>query len=113
MATWNDGVTLLSLLACVLGLVWLSWPIQPNSAPTGADPRRDEHDTTEDTLLRMSFAYWAVHCVAIGILRLWIPTGEIIVLSLKFTAILTYFLTAACILSLPLSRFASTQRVEE
>lgn len=113
MVTWKDGVTLLSLLACVLGLIWLALPQTDNASRAVSNQPNTDSEATEDTLLRMSFAYWAVHCLAMGIQRLWMPDGEIIVLSLKFTAILTYFLTAACILSLPLTRFAAAQRVEE
>jgi hypothetical protein len=103
--TWNDGITLVSLVACVLGLVSL-WKYPDHKDAT-------ELEMTESTLLMMSFAYWGVHCFAIGVQKLPLPTWDVLLMSLKFTAVFTYFLTAACILSLPLTRFASSQQVQE
>jgi len=39
----------------------------------------------------MSFAYWMVYCVAFGIQKMASPDWEILLLSLKLTAILSYF----------------------
>lgn len=100
---WHDYLVLISFAACIVGLWLLS-----DSNQTQAD----ELEETEQILFRMSFTYWIVYCVAVGIQKLALPDWEILLLSLRLTAALSYFLTFACIVCLPLHRFAVRQ-VEE
>lgn len=100
---WHDAIVVLSFAASIAGLVLLS---------DITDWQGNELEETEAILLRMSFAYWLVYCVAVGIQKLALPDWEILLLSLKITTALSYFLTFACILCLPLHRFA-VRHVEE
>lgn len=98
--SWHDYLVLISFAACVTGLFLLS---------DGNQTQADDLEETEETLFRMSFAYWMVYCVAFGIQKIALPDWEILLLSLKITAALSYFLTFACVLCLPLHRFAVRQ----
>ncbi|MBV8885442.1 MAG: hypothetical protein JO235_15805 [Chroococcidiopsidaceae cyanobacterium CP_BM_RX_35] len=95
--SWHDYLVLISFAACIAGLLLMS---NGNQAPA------DELEATERALLSMSFSYWMVYCVAVGIQKMCLPEWELVLLSLKLTAAFSYFLTFACVLSLPLSRFA-------
>ena len=99
----HDFLVFLSSIACIAGLILLSDSKQ-NSV--------DELEQTEEILLRMSFTYWLVYCIAVGIQKITLPDWEILLLSLRITSALSYFLTFACILCLPLHRLAVRQ-VEE
>jgi hypothetical protein len=100
---WHDLLVFLSFAACIAGLFLLSDTDQTEV---------NELEETEQILFRMSFAYWMVYCVAFGIQKITLPDWEIVLLSLKLTAALSYFLTFSCIVCLPLHRFAVRQ-VEE
>ena len=100
---WHDLLVFVSFAACIAGLYLLSNADQPEVT---------ELEETEQILFRMSFAYWMVYCVAFGIQKMALPDWEILLLSLKLTAVLSYFLTFSCIVCLPLHRFAVRQ-VEE
>ena len=97
---WHDYLLLISFAACIAGL-WLLF----DSKQTQADDLED----TELTLFRMSFSYWMVYCAAFGIQKIVVPDWDIVLLNLRLTAALSYFLTFACILCLPLHRFAVRQ----
>ncbi|NJR75878.1 MAG: hypothetical protein HC773_24285 [Scytonema sp. CRU_2_7] len=93
---------LLSSIACIAGLLLL-WE------------RKQEKDETEETeriLFRMSFSYWLVYCVAFAIQKIVLPDWETVMMTLKITAALSYFLTFSCIISLPLHKLAM-RHVEE
>jgi hypothetical protein len=108
----------ISSIACLAGLILL-WNRSPSD---------DEVEETERILLRMSFAYWLVYCMAFGVQKLIIPDWENAILqwshyppgmlkayvnaTLKLTTALSYFLTFSCILCLPLHKFA-VHEVEE
>jgi hypothetical protein len=92
----------ISAVACILGL-WLLWD---------SNKTEDEAQATEEILLRMSFAYWLVYCVAFGIEKMLVPHWEGLAMSLRITTALSYFLTFSCVLSLPLYKFA-VHEVEE
>lgn len=100
---WHDYLVLTSFIACIAGLFLLS---DANKVQT------DDLEETEQILFRMSFTYWMVYCVAVAIQNMTLPDWEIVLLSSKITAALSYFLTFACILCLPLHRFA-VRHVEE
>lgn len=100
---WHDLLVLVSFGACIAGLLLLADADQPEV---------DELEETEKILFRMSFAYWMVYCVAFEMQKLPLPDWEILLLSVKLTAILSYFLTFSCIVCLPLHRFA-VQQVED
>lgn len=98
----HEFVVAVSFVACIVGL-FLLWD---------GKQQKDEREETEQILFRMSFTYWLVYCVAFGLEKILLPSWEPIVMSLKITTALSYFLTFSCILSLPLHRFAVHQ-VEE
>jgi uncharacterized membrane protein len=92
----------ISSIACLAGLILL-WNRQPSD---------DEAEETERILLKMSFSYWLVYCMAFGVQKLMIPDWENAVATLKLTTALSYFLTFSCILCLPLHKLA-VHEVEE
>ncbi|NMG11212.1 hypothetical protein [Brasilonema sp. UFV-L1] len=98
----HDFFVLLSFIACIAGLLLL-WE---------GEQKKDETEETEEILFRMSFSYWLVYCVAFAIQKIVLPDWETVMMSLKITAALSYFLTFSCIVSLPLHKFA-VRHVEE
>ena len=115
---WHDYLVLISFAACIAGLFLLSNDSQTQGSAGGSSlaslsqAQADELAETEQALLSMSFSYWMVYCVAAGIQKICLPEWEIVLLSLRLTAAFSYFLTFACVLCLPLSRFAVRQ-IEE
>jgi hypothetical protein len=101
---WHDWLVLLSFFACLAGLGLL--------VGMGQDQDEDP-DQAESILMLMIFSYWAIHCVALGIQKFTLPDWEVLLLSLKFTAIISYLLTFACAISLPLNRLAIALRQVE
>ena len=99
----HDLAVTISFIACIVGLLLLR-------------DRNQQEDNdlaiTEIILLRMSFTYWLVYCFAFATQKIVSPNLEIVLISLKITAIISYFLTFSCIISLPLHRFA-THEVED
>ena len=87
---------MLSFVACVagLGLLW------------DKEQFETEMQETEKILFRMSFSYWLVYCVAFGIEKTVLPLGEAVLMSLRMTTALSYFLTFSCVICLPLHKFA-------
>lgn len=102
-SNWHTSILFLSFAACIAGLLLL---LDTNNSQV------DELEETEQILFRMTFTYWLVYCAAVGIQKIVLPDWEILLLSLKITSALSYFLTFACILCLPLHRLAVRQ-VEE
>jgi hypothetical protein len=98
----HEFVVAVSFVACIIGLVLLWDQNQP----------KDDIEETEQILFRMSFSYWLVYCIAFGIEKMALPNWEPLIMSLKITTALSYFLTFSCILSLPLHKFA-VHRIEE
>jgi hypothetical protein len=98
----HEFVVAVSCVACIIGLLML-W-----------DKKQQKNDIeeTEETLLRMSFAYWLVYCVGFGMEKIVLPNWEALTMTVKITTALSYFLTFSCILSLPLHKFA-VHEVEE
>ncbi|MEM6399331.1 MAG: hypothetical protein AAF757_03745 [Cyanobacteria bacterium P01_D01_bin.116] len=92
----HDFFVMLSFVACVAGLALL-WD---------KEQFETEMQETEKILFRMSFSYWLVYCIAFGIQKIVLPSGEVITMSLRMTTALSYFLTFSCILCLPLHKFA-------
>ena len=96
---WHDYLLLISFAACIAGL-WLLFDSKHQA---------DDLEDTELTLFRMSFSYWMVYCLALGTQNFVLADWDIVLLNLRLTAALSYFLTFACILCLPLHRFAVRQ----
>ncbi|MBW4502429.1 MAG: hypothetical protein KME57_23390 [Scytonema hyalinum WJT4-NPBG1] len=92
----HDFFVLLSFMACIAGLLLL-WERKQ---------QKDEAEETERILFKMSFSYWLVYCVAFAIQKIVLPDWETIMMSLRITAALSYFLTFSCIVSLPLHKLA-------
>ncbi len=95
-------VVAVSFVACIAGLLLL-WDCKQE---------KDEVEQTEIILFRMSFSYWLVYCVAFAIQKIVLPDWETMMMALRITTTLSYFLTFSCILSLPLHKFA-VRHVEE
>jgi hypothetical protein len=98
----HEFVVAVSAVACMVGLLLL-WDRKKE---------KDEVEVTEKTLLRMSFSYWLVYCLAFGIEKIVLPDWEGLTMTLKITTALSYFLTFSCILSVPLHKFA-VHEIEE
>lgn len=101
---WHEYLKLLSFFASVIGLY-----IVVNRRSVQAD----DADAADLTLFAMSFAYWIVHLVAVGAQKWISPDWDIFMLSLKWTAVISYLLTFSCALSLPMHRFSASQRQTE
>lgn len=97
---WHDLLIFLSFTACIAGLSLLSDTKQTQT---------DEIEDSEQMLLRMTFAYWMVYCVAIGLQKINLTDWHILLVNLKITAALSYLLTFSCVLSLPLHRISVRQ----
>lgn len=98
--SWHDYLMVLSFFASIAGLILLL---------KDATLNEDEVEITDRVLFIMSFTYWLVYCVAFAAQKLILPEWEILSLSVKITAVLSYLLTCTCILSLPLHRVATRQ----
>ncbi len=100
---WHDYLLLVSFIASIagLGLIHSSKQAQVN-----------EQEETERSLFLMIFAYWMVYCVTDFAQKLPLPDFEILMMSLKITATLSYLLTSCCILALPLHRFSLQQAMK-
>jgi hypothetical protein len=97
---WHHYFVFVSLLAAIGGFVL---------AFTANKAQEETLEPTERVLFLMSFTYWIVYCIAFGLQKLPLPNWEILSLSLKFTTLISYFLTFASITCLPLHRYASQQ----
>ncbi len=100
----HGSVVAVSFVACILGLMLL-WERKGK--------KDEEREETEKILFRMSFSYWLVYCVAFGLEKMVFSNYEPMMMTLKVTTALSYFLTFSCILSLPLHRFAVRQEVQD
>jgi hypothetical protein len=98
----QEYINLISFFASVLGLFLL---LNDKSQPFSADDQ-----DPDNMLLAMSFGYWIIHCVTLSAQKWVSPEWEIVLLSLKFAAVLSYLLTFSCVLSLPLNRIASRRQ---
>ena len=104
MATfsWHDYLMMLSFVSAIAGLALLL--LEKAGSETDAE-------VADRVLLMMTFAYWLVYCASAVALRLVQPEWETVLLSVKLTGVLSYLLTATCVLSLPLHR-VSVQQTE-
>ncbi|KGF72684.1 hypothetical protein DO97_06570 [Neosynechococcus sphagnicola sy1] len=105
ISIWHHYLIFGSFAAAIAGILLLFLPKLTHTP--------EPLEATEWILLLMSFAYWSVYCSATLLQPLCLSDWDILRLSLKITAIITYFLTVACILSLPLHRLAMSRQVEE
>ncbi|MDY6900387.1 MAG: hypothetical protein SWZ49_20270 [Cyanobacteriota bacterium] len=94
--TCHNFFVMLSFFACITGLIML---LDKKQLET-------EMQQTEKILFRMSFSYWLVYCIAFGMEKIFLPFPEAVVMSLRMTTALSYFLTFSCIICLPLHKFA-------
>lgn len=101
MLHWHDYLIFLSFIASIAGLCLLYKP----------QAQIDETEETERVLLRMTFAYWIVYCTAASLQKIVLPDWDILLLNLKLTTVLAYFLTFSCLVCLPLHRISSRQVV--
>jgi hypothetical protein len=108
---WHDYLVMVSFVASIAGLVLLR---DRNSKPAD-DSLRDSFASralSEELLIKMSFTYSIVYSMSALGLKIPMPEDSLLLMSLKFSAVLSYLLTASSILSLPLQRMAVRQ-VEE
>lgn len=75
----------------------------------GSQAYESDWEITDRVLMLMTFTYWLVYCVAVGLQRFILPQWELLLWSVKLTGILAYLLTTACVLSLPLHRVSMRQ----
>jgi hypothetical protein len=75
--------------------------------PSVTPPADDDTDNTSDVLFAMTFAYWIVHCLAVGAQQWISPDWETFTMSLKWLAMISFLLTFSCALSLPLHQFSA------
>ena len=92
----HEFVVAISAVASIVGLLLLC----------ERKKEKDEIEVTEKTLLRMSFSYWLVYCLAFGVEKMVLTDWEGVIMTLKITTALSYFLTFSCVLSVPLHKFA-------
>lgn len=98
---WSESLNLLSFFASVIGLYILY---------NDKGAKEPDADNADQVLFAMSFAYWIVHCVAVGAQK-WISTDlETLTMSLKWLSMISYLLTFSCALSLPLHRISTAQQ---
>ena len=100
---WHESLKLLSFFASVLGLYIV----------VNRKSEQDDAGAADQTLFAMSFAYWIVHLVAVSAQKWIAPDWDVFMLSLKWTAVISYLLTFSCALSLPMHRFSASQRQTE
>jgi hypothetical protein len=98
----HEFVVAISSVACIVGL----WLLKDHNQAI------DDFQETEQSLLTMSFAYWLVYCTAFGMEKVFLFNWEAVIITLRITTALSYFLTFSCILSLPLHKFA-VHKIEE
>lgn len=101
--SWHTALTILSFFAAIAGVAILLSDQQKN---------RTYSETTDRLLFLSSFAYWLVYCAATGAQTLIAQEWEVVLLSAKLTAVISYLLAATSVLSLPLHRFATRQPEE-
>lgn len=99
--SWQHDLLLVSGLAAIVGLLLLLLDT----------PAQDERSATERGLLLMSFGYWLVYCVSVGLRHLPCDT-PLVVTNIKILGALAYLLTFTCILSLPLHKFSLRRQAE-
>jgi|GEM_PF-274843 hypothetical protein len=99
----HEFVVAVSSVACILGILILR---------VNSPKNQDNAQEIEENLLKMTFSYWLVYCVAFGMEKVILPHWEYLIMTLKITTALSYFLTFSCIVSLPLYKLAVHQ-VEE
>ncbi|MFE1748727.1 hypothetical protein [Coleofasciculus sp. H7-2] len=97
---WHEYLLFVSFVGSIAGLFLLS---------AGKPTQVDELEETEQILLTMSFTYWIVYCVVVGILKFSQPEWDILLMSLKLTAAFSYLLTFTSVLTLPLHRMSVRQ----
>lgn len=61
-----------------------------------------EAQSTQETLVRLSFVYWTVYCFAHWGEKICAASPHGIACSLRILMLLSYVLTFCCVLSLPL-----------
>jgi hypothetical protein len=98
----HEFVVAISSVACIVGL----WLLKNQKKGIVYFKK------TEKSLLTMSFAYWLVYCIAFGMEKVFLFNWEAVIITLRITTALSYFLTFSCILSLPLHKFA-VHKIEE
>lgn len=98
--SWHDYLLILSFFASVAGIILLM--LDRHSV-------KNEVEAADSMLLLMAFVYWGVYCSANGLQRVVSPDLETFLLSIKLTGVISYLLTASCVLSLPLNRLSIKQ----
>lgn len=101
---WHDWILLSSVAAGVIGLWLLSFRY-----------KNDDLDVSELILLRLTFSYWLVYCFTSLTQRFVVPglqptEWDILALSLRLTAVVSYLLTFACVLTLPFHHLIASRR---
>lgn len=101
---WHDYLLAASAIAAIAGLGLLLKGKQSESI--------SERRATSETLLRMTFVYWIVYCLAVGLQKFDLPDINGLAISLKLTALFSYFLTFSSLLCLPLHHFEARRQTQ-
>lgn len=104
---WHDYLVMVSCVASIAGLVLLG-----DSTATDSETPAGERALSEEILIKMSFTYSIVYSISALGLNFPLPEDSIVLLSLKFSTVMSYLLTASSILSLPLQRM-TVRHIEE
>jgi hypothetical protein len=91
--SWHEYLVILSCFTSVVGLI--AFGRNQDEDPTDAQ-------AMQETLVRMTFAYWIVHCLSSFSDRIGDIMPQDFACSLRILALLSYVLTFCCVLTLPL-----------
>lgn len=97
--TWHNYLVLVSFIAAIAGLSLLF-------AFSSQTPK-SESEATEEKLMRMTFSYWMIYCISVGIQKVHLPEWELLASSLRLATVVSYLLTFTCIITLPLHHIAT------
>mgnify|MGYP003547824271 CR=1 FL=1 len=91
--SWHESLVIFSCFTSVAGLM-VFCRVQDK------DPT--EAEAMQETLVRMTFVYWIVHCISSFGDRIGDAMPQDLACSLRILALLSYVLTFCCVLTLPL-----------
>lgn len=98
---WQHYLMMGSFIASMIGLSLIL---------TGPETPETDHQETEQLLLKFSFAYWMLYCIAVAAQRLIPLEWEALLLGAKLTAVISYLLTFSCVLTLPIHHLSAFQK---
>jgi hypothetical protein len=107
--SWHDYLTLLSCTTSFMGL-WFCCKDQTQTAQT---QELSEAEAMSETLVRMTFVYWTLYCIAHWTAKLCSSIPQDLACSLHILTLLSYLLTFCCVLTIPLHLIEQRHRQPE